>query len=76
MAKLSSWRTAYVLWVEVFVLINLAFLSLDIFLAHSENDFRYRAEWIRDGVLLRVNSAARTAPYCGNHRHSSNQYAK
>lgn len=34
------------LWVELFVLANLAFLSLDIFLAHSENSFRHPAEWL------------------------------
>ena len=28
------------------MLLNLAFLSVDIYLAHSENAFRYRAEWI------------------------------
>jgi len=34
------------LWVEVFVLINLAFLALDIYLAHSTNAFRRRSEYI------------------------------
>ena len=31
---------------EAFVLASFAFLVLDVFLAHSVNDFRYRAEWI------------------------------
>jgi len=31
---------------EAFVLANFAFLVLDVFLAHSVNDFRHRAEWI------------------------------
>lgn len=31
---------------EAFVVANFAFLVLDIFLAHSVNDFRHRAEWI------------------------------
>lgn len=31
---------------ELFVLTNLAFLTLDIFLAHSMNGFHHRAEWI------------------------------
>ena len=31
---------------EGFVLANFAFLVLDVFLAHSVNDFRHRAEWI------------------------------
>src|SRR5215471_14648121 len=34
------------LWVEVFVIINLAFLALDIYLAHSTNEFRRRSEYI------------------------------
>lgn len=34
------------LWVEAFVLVNLAFLSLDIWLAHSVNQFRHWAEYI------------------------------
>src|SRR5258708_11520024 len=31
----ARWRSDYILWVELFVLMNLAFLSVDIFLAHS-----------------------------------------
>jgi hypothetical protein len=42
----ADWRTDYILWIEVFALVNLAFLSGDIYLAHSGNDFRYREEWI------------------------------
>ena len=34
------------LLVEVFVLINLAFLTLDIYLAHSTNNFHRRSEYI------------------------------
>ena len=34
------------LLLEGFVLANSAFLVLDVFLAHSINDFRHRAEWI------------------------------
>jgi hypothetical protein len=34
------------MWLEAFVLVNLAFLSLDIFLAHSVNQFRNPAEYI------------------------------
>ena len=46
MAVAVNWRTDYVLWIELFILVNLAFLSGDIYLAHSGNDFRYREEWI------------------------------
>lgn len=34
------------LWLEAFVIVNIAFLSLDIYLAHSVNAFRHRAEYI------------------------------
>ncbi|HXS95408.1 MAG TPA: hypothetical protein VN736_12450 [Candidatus Limnocylindrales bacterium] len=39
------WATDYVLWVEAFALGNLAFLALDIYIAHSENDFLRRPEY-------------------------------
>lgn len=32
--------------IEVFVLVNLAFLALDIFIAHSVNSFHHPAEWV------------------------------
>lgn len=41
-----GWRTDYVLWVEAFALANLAFLALDIYIAHSENGFLRKAEWV------------------------------
>lgn len=43
--RLAVWRSDYVLWVEIFALANLAFLALDIFIAHSENGFLRRAEY-------------------------------
>ncbi len=46
MAALGKWARDYVLWVEVFALVNLGFLSIDIFLAHSENNFFRRPEYI------------------------------
>lgn len=61
----TSWRRDHVLWVEIFVLANFAFLTLDIFMAHSANAFRYREEWIPFyfslfvPVLLAVGLAAR-----------------
>ncbi len=33
-------------WVELFAVANLAFLAVDIFVAHSFNGFRHPAEWI------------------------------
>jgi hypothetical protein len=34
------------LWVEVFAILNIGFLTFDIYLAHSVNEFRNRAEYI------------------------------
>jgi len=42
----SSWLRDPRLWVEAFVLVNLAFLTLDIWLAHSVNQFRHPAEFV------------------------------
>jgi hypothetical protein len=46
MANRSKWLLDHRLWLEAFVLVNLAFLSLDIYVAHSVNHFRHPAEWI------------------------------
>jgi len=43
--RMVRWQSDYVLWVEVFALANLAFLALDIFLAHSSNGFLRHAEY-------------------------------
>jgi hypothetical protein len=42
----TSWYRRHRLWLEVFVLVNLAFLGPDIYLAHSTNSFRHRAEYV------------------------------
>jgi hypothetical protein len=34
------------LWIEIFTILNIGFLTFDIFLAHSVNQFRNRAEYI------------------------------
>jgi hypothetical protein len=44
--RIAEWRVDYVLWVETFALGNLAFLALDIFIAHSENGFLRPAEYL------------------------------
>jgi hypothetical protein len=46
MARTSRWYLDHRLWLEAFVLVNLAFLSLDIYLAHSVNQFRHEAEYV------------------------------
>jgi Na+-translocating ferredoxin:NAD+ oxidoreductase RnfA subunit len=42
----ADWRTDYPLWIEAFIVFNLAGLALDIVLAHSENHFRRSTEYI------------------------------
>jgi hypothetical protein len=46
MEKKTSKLWDHRLWVEGFVLVNLAFLGPDIYLAHSVNDFRHPAEYV------------------------------
>jgi len=63
--RFQSWRRDPLLWVELFALGNLAFLALDIFVAHSENGFLRREEYLplyfslASPVLLLVALAAR-----------------
>jgi len=42
----ARWRSDAVLWIEAFASVNMAFLGLDIYIAHSENSFARRAEWL------------------------------
>jgi hypothetical protein len=41
-----KWYRDHRLWLECFVLVNLAFLSLDIWMAHTVNQFRNPAEYV------------------------------
>ncbi|HKF68721.1 MAG TPA: hypothetical protein VKB36_19365 [Vicinamibacterales bacterium] len=42
----TPWHRDHQLWIELFVLLNFAALVLDIFLAHSQNNFRRDSEYI------------------------------
>jgi hypothetical protein len=42
----NRWYREPALWLEAFVIVNLGFLSLDIYLAHSINQFHHEAEYI------------------------------
>lgn len=43
----AIWRSPLRVWlVEIFVFGNLAFLAVDIYLAHRVNDFAHPAEWV------------------------------
>ena len=46
MATAEKWYPSHRLLLEAFVLVNLGFLSLDIYLAHSVNEFRHPAEYL------------------------------
>jgi len=46
MANPNRWYREPAVWLELFVIVNIGFLSLDIYLAHSINHFREEAEYI------------------------------
>src|SRR5262245_36098438 len=46
MPRTNKWYREPAVWLELFVIVNLAFLALDIYLAHSVNRFRDEAEYI------------------------------
>lgn len=47
MARLNErWWARPQIWVETFAILNIGFLTFDIFLAHSVNQFRNQAEYI------------------------------
>ena len=57
MAKLSErWWGRPQIWVEVFAILNVGFLTFDIYLAHSVNQFRNQAEYIP--LILLCDGAA------------------
>jgi hypothetical protein len=45
-SKARAWQSDHQLWIEAFVLFNFAGLVVDIFLAHSTNQFRRQSEYI------------------------------
>ena len=42
----DRWWTRPQIWIELFAIANVGFLTFDIYLAHSVNQFRNRAEYI------------------------------
>jgi hypothetical protein len=42
----ERWWTEPRIWIELFAILNLGFLTFDIYLAHSVNQFRREAEYI------------------------------
>lgn len=59
MWKARDWQADHQLWIEAFVLFNFAALVVDIFLAHSENQFRRQSEYIP--LVFSVAAAAALA---------------
>ena len=53
----KRWWSDHQLWVEAFVILNIGFLTLDIYLAHSVNQFRSRRR-IHSAILLGDRAAA------------------
>jgi hypothetical protein len=48
----KAWLLHPAFWVEVFILSNLAFLAVDIYFAHSVNQFGHATEWIPFGFSI------------------------
>jgi hypothetical protein len=46
MARTEHWWAQPQMWVEAFAIVNIGFLTFDIYLAHSVNQFRTHAEYI------------------------------
>lgn len=42
----ERWWNQPQLWIEIFAILNIGFLTFDIYLAHSVNQFRNRAEYV------------------------------
>lgn len=65
----ADWRGDPALWIELFALFNFAGLALDIFLAHSQNQFRHPGEYVplafsiaATAILASLILARRRAP--------------
>ena len=63
--QLAAFPIAF--WVEGFVLLNLAFLGLDIWIAHAANEFGRREEWLP--VLFSAAAPFVLAPLVVSARH-------
>jgi hypothetical protein len=46
LARWERWWARPQIWIELFAILNIGFLTFDIFLAHSVNQFRNEAEYI------------------------------
>ncbi|MFQ5744549.1 MAG: hypothetical protein ACE5HV_13305 [Acidobacteriota bacterium] len=69
--KASSCDRHKSILLELFVVSNFAFLSLDIYLAHSVNRFRHQAEWIPFVFSLAAFLVLAAALACRHRRHGT-----
>ena len=60
-------RLPIAFWIEAFVLLNLAFLGLDIWIAHQANAFERRVEWVP--VVFSATAPVLLAPLVVDARH-------
>lgn len=64
----ASWWADPLAWVEIFALNNIAFLALDIGLAHAVNSFAHSAEWIPVGFSVVAPGILLVAAWLGGLR--------
>ena len=41
-----KWLNSPPILLQIFIIVNLTFLAIDVYMAHSVNAFAHRAEWI------------------------------
>ena len=60
-----KWLNKCPTFLQVFIIVNLAFLAIDVFIAHSINAFAHRAEWIPVVFALAASPLLVAALFCG-----------
>ena len=60
-----KWLNKCPTFLQVFIIVNLAFLAIDVFVAHSINAFAHGAEWIPVVFSLAASPLLVAAMFCG-----------
>ena len=63
-----KWLDKCPVLLECFIIINLAFLAIDVYIAHSINTFAHRAEWIPFIVSIAAAPLLLAMRFCGGTR--------
>lgn len=63
-----KWLDKCPVLLEYFIVINLAFLAIDVYIAHSINGFAHRAEWIPFIVSIAASPLLLVTRFCGGTR--------